>query len=218
VIDAVAHQLAQEQGVAAGQLPQPVDAAAVHRAAQPGVEEGLDIGARELAHLKEDAQLVLPQRAERIRPRLVTPHAHHREGLTGGHELMHQRRRRVVEQLPVVDAQHEPAPGGALGERVTRTGQQLHALGRGWSVAGRSAANAPSGIDRAERDARTHSTAQPCARELSGLGRQPRLADPGRPGDHDATRGAPRQRFADQPKLSLAPGERPPHGQSLIDI
>ena len=85
-------------------------------------------------------------------------------------------------------------------------------------MAGSSAANAPSGIDRAERDARTHSTAQPCARrELRGLGREPRLADPGRPGDHDAARRAARERLADEPKLGVAPGERPPHARSLID-
>ena len=34
-------------------------------------------------------------------------------------------------------------------------------------MAGSSAAKAPRGIDRAEREARTHSTAQPCARASS---------------------------------------------------
>ena len=41
-IEAVAYQLAQEQGIASGPLPQRVDAVAVHRTAQRGVEESLE--------------------------------------------------------------------------------------------------------------------------------------------------------------------------------
>jgi hypothetical protein len=44
-VDAVAHQLAQEEGVAARQLPHRVDAGAVDRTAQPGREEVADLSA-----------------------------------------------------------------------------------------------------------------------------------------------------------------------------
>ena len=217
-IDAVAHQLAQEQGVASCQFPKCGDAAAVDRAAQRGVEEGLDLAARELAQLQQHAQLVLPQRPQGIGSRLVAPHAHHRERLAGGHELVHQRRGRVVEQLTVVDAQQEPARSGALGQRVARTGQQLDAL-RQAAVRGRKQRREGPQRDRPRRPRRAypvHRTALR-ARELRGLAGEPRLADPGRPGDHDAARRITRERFADEPELGVAPYQRPAHARSVID-
>ena len=39
--------------------------------------------------------------------------------------------RRVVEQLPVVHAQDEPAAGGALGQRLAGAAQQLDAVAGG---------------------------------------------------------------------------------------
>jgi hypothetical protein len=53
--------------------------------------------------------------------------------------------------------------------------------------------------------------------ERGRLGRQPRLADPGRAREDDAARRAGRQHLSDEPELRVAPGERPGHGASVID-
>jgi hypothetical protein len=130
---------------------------------------------------------------------------------------VHQRRGRVVEQLTVVDAQQEPARSGALGQRVARAGQQLDAL-RQAAVRGRKQRREGPQRDRPRRAGRPrplHRTALRL-RELRGLGREPRLADPGGPGDHDPARRTARERITDEPKLGFAPRERPPHERSLI--
>ena len=158
VVESVAHDLAQEQRVAAGQVPQRGDAAAVERRAERGGEQGLDLLARQLAEVEERAQVVLPERPQGVRRRIAPAQRHDRERLARGDELMDERGRCVVEQLAVVDAQHQPPPGGPLGQRVAGPREQLHAVGQRRRRQDR--ANAPSGIERAEPDARTHSTAQ----------------------------------------------------------
>jgi hypothetical protein len=217
-IDPVADQLAHEQRVAPGQVPQRAHRPTVGRAAQRGAEERLDIVARELGELQQRAQLVLPQRPERVRSALVAPHADDRERLAGGNQLMHQRGRGVVEQVPVVDAQHQAAPRGALDHRVPGPRQQLGAL-RQAPVVDRKQGRERAEGDRARRAGRSDPLDRTALRrrELGGLGGQPRLAHAGRPGEHDATRRAARERIADQPQLGVAPGERPAHARSLID-
>ena len=69
---------------------------------------------------------------------------------------MDERGRGAVEQLSVVDAQDQPAPGRALGQRVAGVREPLGASGQ--RRAGSSGANAPSGSEAAERVARTHAT------------------------------------------------------------
>ena len=97
----------------------------------PAASRSLDGVARELPQLQDRRHSSSFHSApQRIRHRLVTPHASPTRSLAGGDELMHKRRRRVVEQLAVVDAQHEPPPGGALGQRLTREGEELDALRR----------------------------------------------------------------------------------------
>jgi hypothetical protein len=182
VIEAMAHQFAQEQGVAQRQLPQCVDAAAVDRAAQRGGEQRIDLAARELAEFHQRAQLVLPQCSQCVRSRLVTPQAQHREGLAGGNELMHEGRRWIVEELPVVDAQDEPAAGGALGQRLARAGQQLGSL-RQARVRGRQQRGERSEGDRARRAGRPYPLhrAALCCRTFAGLGTSRVLPSPACP-------------------------------------
>jgi hypothetical protein len=131
---------------------------------------------------------------------------------------VHERRRSVVEQLAVVDAQHEPAPGGALGQRVAGAGQQLHSRGQ-WTPGRRQQRRERPERDRPRRAGRPHplDRAALSARQFRGLGREPRLADAGGPGDHDTACGTARHRLTDEPQLGVAPRERPPHVRSVID-
>ena len=56
----------------------------------------------------------VPQRLERRRHRLVTPNRGDQEQQVGVDELAEQRRRRVVEQMQVVDEQHRRSVGALL--------------------------------------------------------------------------------------------------------
>ena len=122
-VEPVPHELAQEQDVAPGQLPHRVDAGTVDRPPKRGLQQRRHGVAVELPQLQPQAQLVLRQPPHRIGPRLVTPESDDREDLVGGDQLMDKRRRRVVEELAVVDAQHEPPPGSALDNGPTPEGE-----------------------------------------------------------------------------------------------
>ena len=139
-----------------------------------------------------------------------------RERLARRHELVHERRRGVVEQLAVVDAQHEPAPGRALAPARARACASSSAP-PGSSAAGSSGANAPSGIEAAERVARTHSTAQPARSAAPRLGASRVLPTPAGPDHHDAAGRAARQRLGDERELGSAPASGHAHARSLID-
>ena len=212
-VDPVARQLADEQGVAARQVPDRAGGRAGDRAAEAGGEQRLDVVARQRAQLEHRAQLVLPQRAHGVRHRLTLPHGDERERLARGHELVDERGGSAVEQLSVVDAQDQPAPGRALGQRVAGLREPLGASGQRRRRQQRG--------ERAERErGRGTRRAHPRhlgVRALRGRGDEPGLADPGRAGHHDAAGRAARQRLGDERELGSAPCERPPHARSLID-
>ena len=188
-LDAVQDELAQEQRVAPGQLPQGLAAASVQRTSERRLEQPLDVGARQLHELEQRTQLVLPQRPQRIGHGLLVPYGDHREGLARGHDLMHERRGGIVEQLPVVDAEHEPSPARAIDERMTRPRQHVRAIRAAWIGRGQQRGERPQRdrCRRARRPYPLHGTAARArhARDLAG---QPRLADTRGPGDHDAVR------------------------------
>ena len=157
-VEPVPRQLAQEQGVAAGQRPHRRRAGAVDRPAQPGRQQPVDLLARQLAQLQHGHSSSFQSARSASgtgSPRRTVTAA---KASPRRHELVHERRRRVVEELPVVDAQHEPAAGGALGEHVRARARSSTPSGR---PAGSSGAKAPSGIEAAERVARTQATVQP---------------------------------------------------------
>ncbi len=155
-VDPVARELADEQGVAARQLPDRTGGRAGDRGAEARGEQRLDVVACQRAQLEHGAQLVLPQRAHGVRHRRPLPHGDERERLAGSHELVDERGRGAVEQLPVVDAQDQPAPGRALASASRACASRSAPPGS--AAAGSSGANAPSGSEAAERVARTHAT------------------------------------------------------------
>ena len=205
-VEAVPHQLAQVQGVATGQLPQRVRAGAVERTAEPASSRPSASLAASSPSSTSAHRSSFHSARTRVGRGIVAAHARRREDLAGRHQLVQQRRRRVVQELAVVDAQQEPAPG----QRPARPGPGQARRPRGRLGAGSNGANAPSGIERAEAVARTQAT-----RHATGLGprrglaEQPGLADARRPDDHDPAGRGVRERVLDQPELGLATGEGP---------
>ena len=115
----------------------------------------------------------------------------------GRGELVHERRGAGVEPLRVVHAQQEAAPG----ELPPRTGQPVRAREQRRERAER---------DRGGRARRPHPLdgAPVRGRPRDRLGREPRLARPGRSGDHGAARG---ERLRDAAELVVASHEWPAH-------
>ena len=93
-------------------------------------EQRLDVVACQRAQLEHGAQLVLPERPHGVRHRPPLPHGDDRERLAGRHELVQERGRGGVEQVPVVDAQDQPPSGRALRQRVARAREPLGAAGQ----------------------------------------------------------------------------------------
>ena len=108
-------QLAHVERVAAAALVHPaarraLDGRAEHRLDQPArlrLAQRLELQPRDAG--------VLPQRLHRVGDRLAAPHRHDDERRAGQHDVQDERRGRGVEQLRVVDAEHDasgrpPAP------------------------------------------------------------------------------------------------------------
>ena len=155
-------------------------------------------------------QLVLPQRHEALGQRLAGAHAHQHPHRRLGQRQVEQRHRHLVEQVGVVDGQHEAAGAGPLPQPGQRQVEQVV----GWwapSAGARRWANDPSGISRAASVARTHSTAVPASRSASTASSTSASCRP-RPRRTARLRGRLRRprEAAQLPGLSCAPHERPP--------
>ena len=186
------HQLAQQQRVARGQPAQPLapsrrsTGAAEHRGEQVG---GVVVGQR--GELDVVDQVVGPQCADRQRDlarRCAACRA--TRGALGAGEQVDQRGGRRVEQVRVVDGEHDRPAGGLAGAARRRAQRSSPAAERpaGWS-AGSTWARPPNGrpavamLARGRPDART-GPGQSCA----ALAQQPALADAGRAAEEDAPR------------------------------
>jgi hypothetical protein len=209
----VADQLAHGQRVAQRAVPQRVQAAPVERAAERHLHQPGDLAARELAQVHALAQLVLPQREHRVGRGGVADHRDDRERLAGGHELVHQRRRRIVQELRVVGAEHEPAAGRPRRQLAPDPGEQLDAGARRHQAGERAERNR----GRRPRRARPLDRAAALCRQLGYGGRQARLAHPRRARDHHAARGPVRQQRTGALELRVTADEWPPHARSLTD-
>ena len=153
---APSEQLAHVQRVALAALVHPAAGRLLDRRAQHRLDQLGRLGLVERVELQPRHAGVLPQRPDGVRARLARPQRHDHEGGAGEHEVEHQRRRRGVEQLRVVDAEHDRA--GRPRARAARSAirrMSSSGLPRGTFV-GSSAANAASGTVAALRVACTH--------------------------------------------------------------
>jgi hypothetical protein len=129
---------------------------------------------------------------------------------------MHERRRTLIEQVTVIDAQHEPAHAGSLRQRLSHTRQQVHAGARAAARRRQQRGERPQ-RDRRRRPRRPHPLHRTTSRAggLRDLIRQPRLADPRRPRDDYTARCVTCEQPADEAQLILAPYQRPQHTLSV---
>ena len=196
-------QVPQEQRAALGQGPQPVRGGRLDRTAEhPGDQAG-GLGDVQRGQVQAREVVVLPQRRHRVGRRLPGPERDHdRCQPPYDHAVQHDRGV-LVEQVRVVDGQHQrPLPGelvqrpadglgGVAGRDVEQAGERTEGQGPG----GRAAV----GPD----DGRT-----PAPGNRQRLAGEPGLAHPGRARHHDPRRTGPDRR-RDPAQLLVPAGERP---------
>jgi hypothetical protein len=181
-----AEQLGDVQRVAVAELPDPIAHAGLHRATENRLDQLIGLGLVERSEREPICAGVLPQRLDRVRARLAGPQGHDDERRRRSREVEDERGRGVVEVLRVVDAENElPAPG-ELRERLRGRSQHRQRV-----VGAEALGQHPR--ERAERDRRRAAgRLHPQRRCATLLGRrerrprEPRLADPRRPGEHEA--------------------------------
>ena len=109
-------ELADEQDVALAGRPDLRDGARLDRPAEHEVQQRVDRRPVEVVEVDAAHPRPVPQRLEPRRHRLGCPHGGDEEDEIGVDELADQRRRRAVEQVEVVDEQHERAVAGLVEE------------------------------------------------------------------------------------------------------
>ena len=201
-------QLAHVQRIAAAALLHPTPRGALDGTAEHGLDEPAGGRRVERGQLHSRQARVLPQRLDRVGPRLGGPHRDDHEGGPSEHEVKHERGGRRVEQLPVVDAEHDRPAGRALLEGGPGAPHQLE---RAAAVAGAREQRGEC-AERHRRGALRRLHPRGMAARLAGGGHgvagDAGLADAGRGGDHDAGR-AGRAQPGDALELRVAPDQRP---------
>ena len=105
--DTMADELAQEQRIAVARLPQEAQRCTVDRIVEHARDDGLDFGAREWLQCDERRGAIRPYRRDRVGRRLAAAHRDDRRRNSVCNEESHERGRRVVEKMRVVDTQEQ---------------------------------------------------------------------------------------------------------------
>jgi hypothetical protein len=108
-IDARVEQLTQVQRVAVGQPAQPRVRRPEDLAGQGMPDKLVDHVAGQHRHHDGPGQLVLPQHADRVRDPVAVADREHHLDTPLGDQMVHERRRRLVEQVRVVDREQDRA-------------------------------------------------------------------------------------------------------------
>jgi hypothetical protein len=225
-VESANHELPQEQDVPLAAHGDLGDAAAIHRAVQRCLEKFLDAPGVEPDQLKPLGEVVLPQRRDRLGRRFAGPDGHQDEGALHRRQLVDERRRGVVEEMGVVDEEHETAVPGAFDERCGGAPKEIGSVvdaARLAVVASREKPGQGTERECGSGPGCSHSGgAQPgCLGDLEGFGGEARLAHSGRPGDDHAGGGLRGDEPAQPVQLRGPPHERPialnfaPHAHSL---
>ncbi len=190
-----AHELPEKQHVALATSGQLGDGGTVDLIPQDHCQQVVDDAVSQIAQTEPDRKVVLPQRGHRRGRRLSRPdRGNHQHGVRR-HELLDQARRRLVEQLRVVDEQQQAAHAAMVDEGVRRPPQQsLERVHRPdpvpWLGHGQQGCEGP------ERSPRHGARRRHPARLVAGRGGdqhclagQASLTDAGGADDDDAVRG-----------------------------
>ena len=105
--DTMADELAQEQRIAVARLPQEAQRCTVDRIVEHARDDGLDFGTREWLQCDERRGAIRPYRRDRVGRRLAAAHRDDRRRNSVCNEESHERGRRVVEKMRVVDTQEQ---------------------------------------------------------------------------------------------------------------
>ena len=201
----------QEQGVAAGEPPEPLRAARVDRTVQGSprpscAHASADNGSRSRRASRPSFHNAFTASGS------VTAGAdrHHEAGLAGLRQLVHDVRRELVEQVCVVDAEDEPTATLLGDKRIDHPPHARHGLGDiGRSVdegRGEGAQRNRAGRSRPDHPGRSGARRGGLAQQLS---RESRLANARRTGDHHTREIAdPAQRPAQGHEFAVPPGQR----------
>ena len=150
-------------------------------------DDGLDLGARERSAVRRAApEPSFHNDAIESGTRLPAPYGHDRRRGPAGDEELHERGRRVVEQMGVVDGEEQAARSSSR-RRAATMPRNVASRPRPIAASGTRCATAPSGTVAADCVAATHSVRSAFRRDTSEhLACQSRLADARGAGEHDA--------------------------------
>ena len=207
-------EVPQEQRAALGQRPQPLRGGGVDRTAEHAGDQagGLVDIQRKQVHPRE--VVVLPQGRHRVGRRLGAPEGDHDWCQPPYDHAVQDDGRVLVEQVRVVDGQHQRLPPGEL---LQRPADGLGGIARRYVEEPRERTEGQRPGGRAPvcpDDSRS-----PGSRPRQRLTGKPGLADPGRASHHDPRRTWPDRR-RDRAQLLVPTGERPRplHGVRLARL
>ena len=116
-IESELDQLAEEQRIPGARVRQHRERSSVDRATERACDELVALGARKGLQRDERCVTVLPQCRDRTRKGRTAAIRHDGPRNTARHRKMHERRRRLVEQVRVVDTEQDAPAAGPIGER-----------------------------------------------------------------------------------------------------
>lgn len=196
--------VAQVEGVAAGQLPEPVGGVGVDGSLQRRAEQLGAFLLPQRPQVQPVEGVVLPDLTDAVGDRVTVAHRQDHPGRAALHDLVQHERRQVIEQLGVIDDEERRTAGRGGGDRVDHPAHQLQTV---------AVEMVGPGGERAQRQtARRGRPDDPVrVRAGQGLPDDPALADTGDPGHHDPAQPRGRHRRSQGVDLCRPPHERPTH-------
>ncbi len=127
--DLLLDDVAQIQNVAAGQLPEAAGGVRIQRSAQSGRQQRGGVVGRQRLQIEPVELAGLPQFLCPSGNRFTVTHREH--DFRGGplHDLMHDERRQVIEQVHVIDTHHHRGARGGRCQRLDHPAHQLNGVG-----------------------------------------------------------------------------------------
>ena len=123
-LDGAADKLAHVQHVSPADLGHPVKRGLLHRVTERRLDEGPDRIVAEVGELHSPGGVVLPQRNDRVGARLAGAHRREHERRPRRREMQDERGRNRVEQLRIVDADHDLTASSAGAELLAAASHQ----------------------------------------------------------------------------------------------
>ena len=127
--DLLLDDVAQIQNVAAGQFPQAAGGLRIQRSAQSGRHQRGGLVGRQRLQIEPVELAGLPQFLCPSGNRFTVTHRDHH--FRGGplHDLMHNERRQVIEQMHIIDTHHHRGARGGGSQRLDHPADQLNGVG-----------------------------------------------------------------------------------------